>query len=166
MYQLLWILPIFACTANVLSLWNSHSVASAMLKISNTINLPDNEIEISAIRSQGPGGQNVNKVSTAIHLRFDIQASSLPDKCKQRLMTLRDHRISKDGIIVIKAQQSRSQDKNREDALNRLVELIKKALVIPKKRRATKPTRNSQRKRLDSKTRHGRLKDMRKNLEE
>jgi ribosome-associated protein len=132
-----------------------------MLKISHQISIPDKEVELSAIRSQGAGGQNVNKVSTAIHLRFNIQASSLPTLYKQRLLASQDQRINNDGIIVIKSQQYRSQDKNREDALNRLKQLIKKAMVTPKKRKPTKPTRSSQRKRVDNKVKQGRQKTLR-----
>ena len=135
-----------------------------MLRISNNVSIDDKEIEISAMRSQGAGGQNVNKVSTAIHLRFDIKASSLPDVYKQRLLALSDHRITKDGIVVIKAQQTRSQDKNKEAALKRLQDLIQKVSVTPKKRRATKPSKNSQKRRMDSKTKHGRTKEMRKKI--
>jgi ribosome-associated protein len=124
-----------------------------------SINMID--VELSAVRSQGPGGQNVNKVSSAIHLRFDIAKSSLPDIYKERLLALRDRRITKDGVIVLKAQQSRSQEQNKEDALLRLQEMIDRIAILPTLRRATKPSRSSQRKRLDSKTSHGQLKQSR-----
>ena len=132
-----------------------------MLDITPTLFIPDAEIEISAIRSQGAGGQNVNKVSTAIHLRFDINASSLPDIYKERLLELTDHRITKEGIINIKSQESRSQEENKEAALERLKELIKSVMVTQKKRKATRPTKNSQKRRMDSKTKHGKIKKMR-----
>ncbi len=132
-----------------------------MLKISNNVTIPENEIEISAIRAQGSGGQNVNKVSSAIHLRFNILASTLPERYKQRLLKLKDRRITKDGVIVIKAQQTRSQEKNKVIALSRLQKLIKSIAMTRKKRIPTRPTRQSKQKRLDSKTKHGRLKSMR-----
>lgn len=113
-----------------------------------------NEVEFSAIRAQGPGGQNVNKVSSAIHLRFDIVQSSLPEMYKERLLALRDQRITKDGVVVLKAQQSRSQEQNKEEALRRLQELIDSIIFLPPPRRATRPTRSSQRRRLDSKSLH------------
>ena len=132
-----------------------------MLIISQNISIPDNELEISAIRAQGSGGQNVNKVSSAIHLRFDINASSLPEFYKQHLLSLRDQRITKEGIIVIKAQQYRTQEKNRDNALDRLREIIRSVAKVQKARKPTRPTRNSQKRRLDSKTRRGKTKALR-----
>jgi len=137
----------------------------AMLKISNTVTLDESEIEFTAIRAQGSGGQKVNKVSAAIHLRFDIAASSLPEFYKERLFTLKDKRITKEGIIVVKSQQHRSQDQNRDEALERLVELIKSVNVVQKKRVATKPTKGAVKRRLQSKKKHAQKKKMRGKVE-
>ena len=137
-----------------------------MLKISDEVTIPISEIDVQAIRAQGSGGQNVNKVSTAVHLRFNIKASSLPDAYKEGLLALNDQRISEDGVVIIKAQLYRSQLKNREDALNRLRDLIKSVMVTRKKRQATKPTKGSQERRLESKIKRGRVKTLRGKIDD
>jgi ribosome-associated protein len=136
-----------------------------MLRISSSVSLPDHEIDIHAVRSQGAGGQNVNKVATAIHLRFDVRASSLPQVLKDELLKLHDHRISLDGVITIKAQQFRTQERNREDALTRLRELIQGVATPRKMRKATTPSKSSQNRRIESKKRQGRLKALRRTLD-
>lgn len=132
-----------------------------MLQLSDRVTIPENEIEMQAIHAQGHGGQNVNKVATAIHLRFDISASSLPPFYKDRLLAMRDSRISKEGVIVIKAQNHRSQERNREEALERLKALILEATATRKKRRPTRPGKAAKRRRLDNKKKHGDKKKLR-----
>jgi len=136
-----------------------------MLKISNSVTLDENEVEFTAIRAQGSGGQKINKTSAAIHLRFDIEASSLPDFYKEKLLSLKDRRITKEGVIVIKSQQHRAQEENRAEALERLVELIKSVNVVQKKRVATRPTKGSQKRRLNSKKKHSQTKKLRSKVE-
>jgi len=132
-----------------------------MLKISDQVSLGDDEFEISAIRAQGAGGQNVNKVSSAIHLRFDIETSSLPDSVKRRLLATSDQRITADGVVVIKAQNHRTQEKNRSEALARLTDLIKAALRVPRKRIPTRPGRAAKEKRMDTKKQRASVKKLR-----
>jgi ribosome-associated protein len=132
-----------------------------MIALSGQVSIPIDEISLKAIRATGSGGQNVNKVSTAIHLRFDIGASSLPEFYKQRLLGLNDQRVSSDGVIIIKAQKHRTQEKNRQEALNRLRDMIIDAAAVQKNRRPTRPTKGSQTRRMDKKTRKGRTKSLR-----
>jgi ribosome-associated protein len=132
-----------------------------MIPITATIQLDADEVTWHAVRAQGSGGQNVNKVATAVHLRFDIRTSSLPNEVKERLLHLSDRRITKEGVVVIKSQDHRSQTQNREEALERLAELVRRATLRPRKRKATRPSHSAKRRRVDAKTRRGRVKALR-----
>ncbi len=155
----------FTCS-RILLICKAYREKTMKIVINNTISIDEREVEFSAIRAQGAGGQNVNKVNSAVHLRFDIAASSLPEECKQRLMAKNDSRITEAGIIIIKAQQARSQQKNRDHALSRLIKLIASTTTSQKKRRPTKPTKAAKEKRLASKNRRSNIKQMRKKVEE
>ncbi|WP_070965785.1 alternative ribosome rescue aminoacyl-tRNA hydrolase ArfB [Vibrio sonorensis] len=135
-----------------------------MLKISNKVAIPDHEIEMTAVRAMGSGGQKVNKTSSAVHLKFDVPKSSLPEFYKEKLLRLNDSRVSKDGVIVIKSQSYRSQQMNRDDALLRLQQMIASVNVVQKARRATKPTKNSQKRRVDNKKKKGQVKSLRQKV--
>ena len=153
------------CIIGILCTSQSTDTDRIMLDITNNVSLSEDEIELQAIRAQGSGGQKVNKTSCAVHLRFDINASSLPNFYKEALCKLKDRRVSNDGIIVIKAQKYRSLDKNRQDALERLKQMCLDATVVKKSRKPTRPSKNSQKKRMDSKTKHSRLKDTRRKID-